>query len=80
MKGYDFSRRQFLTKSALGGFGLLSIGSSPGCRRDSDKSGPAGAGRSKIDNIGGLSLEQLRDQYRSELYDYFIPNMDKYAI
>mgnify|MGYP000926881618 FL=1 len=80
MKRDVFSRRAFLTKGGIGGLGLFTIGSAMACSRSTDKSGTIESGRGKIENIGGISLEQLRDQYRSELYDYFIPNMDKYAV
>lgn len=80
MKKNDYSRREFFNKSALGGLGLLAAAGTPGCGRRAE--GPAGAGGrlATINKIGEMSLEQLRDQYRAELYDNFIPNMDRYAI
>ena len=38
------------------------------------------ANQAEITTIGGMSLEQLRDKYRTELFSNFIPNMDKHAV
>ncbi|HNR41736.1 MAG TPA: AGE family epimerase/isomerase, partial [Bacteroidales bacterium] len=80
MKTTDYSRREFLAKSSLGGLGLLTAANTSGCRRDFERSSMTVGQRAKIDTLGGMTLEQLRDQYRAELFDNFIPNMDRYAI
>jgi len=33
-----------------------------------------------LSDLGGLSLKQLREQYRSDLFADFLPFMDKYVI
>lgn len=38
------------------------------------------AGDPVIADLGGMALEQLRDQYRAALFDQFIPNMDELVI
>lgn len=34
----------------------------------------------QIKNIAGMTLEELREKYHKELFEDFLPNMDKYAI
>lgn len=79
MKKINYSRRDFIAKNALTGLGLTA-GSTLGCGRGSDASDNIKANQSKITSIGGMTLEQLRDKYRKELFENFIPNMDRYAI
>jgi len=56
---------------------LTSCSSSRG--RASSVGGLSAAGR-KIDRLAGLTLAQLRDQYRRDLFDDFLPFMDKFVI
>jgi mannose/cellobiose epimerase-like protein (N-acyl-D-glucosamine 2-epimerase family) len=62
----------------------LAAGSTAGCERRTIESGAPNARQEtrqeRITTLGGLSLEQLRDKYRTELFTAFIPNMDRYAV
>ena len=80
MKKQDFSRREFFKHSSLSGLGILTLGTNMGYKTGIISSEDLKTSNKKIDKIAGLSLEQLRDKYRAELFDNFIPNMDKYAI
>lgn len=67
-------RRAFFRKSA--GIGALLAGIS-GCKIEPTPRPPR-----SVDNwkIAGRSLEELREQYRHDLFDDFLPFMDKYVI
>ncbi|MFA6470500.1 MAG: AGE family epimerase/isomerase [Candidatus Latescibacterota bacterium] len=67
-------RRAFFRKSA--GIGALLAGIS-GCKIEHTPRPPR-----SVDNwkIAGRSLEELREQYRHDLFDDFLPFMDKYVI
>lgn len=67
-------RRHFLELSA--GTGTLAAGVACGkepVRKASD-------GEDMIGTIEGMTLEQLRDQFKSELFDNFLPAMDRMVI
>jgi len=80
MEKKDYSRRNFIKQNSLTGLGLLTVGSSLGSGISGVGSADVSASPAKITTIGGMSLKELRDKYRKELFDNFIPNMDKYAI
>lgn len=61
-------RRNFLSVP-LGGATLLT-----GCANR------GGVGGSSVERLAGLTLEELRDQYRRDLFDDFLPFMEKYVI
>jgi mannose/cellobiose epimerase-like protein (N-acyl-D-glucosamine 2-epimerase family) len=80
VKRQDFSRREFFKHSSLSGLGILTLGSNSDYGTVIIPSEEAKNPVKKINKIAGVSLEQLRDKYRKELFENFIPNMDKYAI
>lgn len=80
MKRQIFSRRDFLKRNAAAGLGLVTTGYAMSCQNSNKESGNTKCNQERIHNIAGMSLEQLLDKYRSELFNNFIPNMDKYAI
>ncbi|MHB9029774.1 MAG: AGE family epimerase/isomerase [Candidatus Latescibacterota bacterium] len=68
------NRRPFLKTSAGT---ALALAASPRVNAQSKRNAPA------VDSDGllaGLTLQELRDRYRSFLYDEFLPFMDKYVI
>lgn len=75
----DYSRRNFIKQNSLTGLGILSMGSI-GCGSDMLTSSKATNSHETVGTIAGISLEQLRDKYKKELFENYIPNMDKYAI
>ena len=83
MRKQDYTRRNFIKKSSLTGLGVMTVGSTMGtlgCSRKKTGSRDAKALNENVSTITGMNLEQLRDRYKAELFDNFIPNMDKYAI
>jgi len=80
MRKIDYSRREFFKHGSLSGLGVLALGRNLVYEAGKDAPDNGKPENIKIDKIAGLSLEQLRDKYRSELFENFIPNMDKYAI
>jgi N-acylglucosamine 2-epimerase len=80
MKKQDYSRREFFKNSSLSGLGILTLGSKLDYGNGIFESANTKTTVKKIDKIAGLSLTQLRDKYRAELFENFIPNMDKFAI
>ncbi len=80
MEKKDYSRRSFLKHNSLAGLGILTAGGSLAFTADNSSSETVNNSSEKITKIAGLTVRQLRDKYREELFDRFIPNMDKYAI
>lgn len=82
MENKDYSRRNFIKINSLGGLGILAgstmlmenIGIKETSSENHDSSDQ------QIKSISGMTLEELREKYRKELFENFIPNMDKYAI
>lgn len=81
----SFSRRDFIKRNSIASIGIMTLGSTlssldsiggRGKANNDSGSGPL----KKITSIAGMSLEQLRDRYKAELFQDFLPNMDKYAI
>ena len=69
------NRRNFLS-ATVGISGLLAAGHSP-CFGQA-KSGKKNS--KQIIELAGMSLKELREKYRRELFDDFLPFMDKYVI
>jgi mannose/cellobiose epimerase-like protein (N-acyl-D-glucosamine 2-epimerase family) len=71
------SRRDFIKMNSLLSLGMLTGGAAIATtKKDAFAHGTV----EKITTIAGLSLTQLRAKYQKELFDHFLPNMDKYAI
>ena len=76
MKNKDYSRRNFLKINTMTGAGVLLLGGF-GCGSPSSNF----AKKSESDrDLSDLKLEELQKRYHSDLFDKFIPNMDKYVI
>jgi N-acylglucosamine 2-epimerase len=72
------SRRNFLKQNTLTGMGVVLLGGLGGCATiglDSKY-----VNRNVITHIGDKTLGQLRDKYHSELFDHFLPNMDRLVV
>ncbi len=80
MKTKETSRRDFIKYGSFAGFGLLAMENVFASKPDNSGFTGASAGSAKITTIGTLSLKALRDKYRKELFENFVPNMDKFAI
>lgn len=80
MKKEDFTRRSFIRNSALAGLGAITLGTVAGC----SSTAIGGSGRDSqepnISGLAGLSLRELHDRFHKELFDRFLPAMDKYSI
>lgn len=69
------TRRDFIKKNAVMSLGMLALGNT------STLSGGEKTSEDKvITKIGEWTLEQLRDRFHAELFDNFLPNMDRYAV
>ncbi|MDP2984658.1 MAG: AGE family epimerase/isomerase [Candidatus Latescibacter sp.] len=69
-------RRSFFTRSAgtaaVAGMGMVSVKNA--------ESAPASASVTDNGKLGGMTLKQILDQYRYDLFTDFLPFMDKYVI
>jgi N-acylglucosamine 2-epimerase len=77
MKENENSRRSFLKKNALAGVGAMLIGGLV------QNSYAAPAAQNQIGEAGtaaDLNLDQIYKQYHHDLFDEFLPNMDKFVI
>lgn len=77
VKNKDLSRRDFVRYSAISGIGAVALPPKqtiiPSEISEKEKD-------NKITLIAGMSPERLLGKYRTQLFDIFLPNMDKYAI
>lgn len=82
MENKDYSRRNFIKINSLTGLGILAGGTmlmdnagvKAALSENQDKSD------GEIKDIAGMTLEELREKYHKELFENFLPNMEKYAI
>lgn len=82
MKSGAFSRRNFIRANVIGGLGttfLVGCTSSKNYSTQSTGSSPI-KGNDTISQIGGMSLVAIRDKYHSELFDHFLPGMDRLVV
>lgn len=79
------NRRTFIMKTGIAGLGLLGTA---GCQVKQDNHGPvvrmqqrAGSGSAAFekipDQIAGMTLEQLRDDYKDRIFNQYLPFWDK---
>lgn len=73
----DMKRRGFLQLAALGSAAALSActGTEPG---EISRGAFSPVGENGL--LAGLSLAQMRERYRSDLFDHFLPFMERYVI
>lgn len=76
MKKMNVSRRNFIKGNAVAGLGALAFGSV----NQSCAGGEQMTNDNVVAKIGDWTLQELRDKLHAELFDQFIPNMDRYAI
>ena len=79
MKHSSTSRRGFIKQNSISGLGILLMGKLgvPGILENNESKIEVSDDQQKI---GEWSLDQLREQYKNELFKRFLPNMDKLAI
>lgn len=69
-------RRAFLSSvvpASLGVAGGLGFAAPP------SGTGSPGSGRDRIDKLAGLTLQQTREKYRSDLFDHYLPNLEEHV-
>lgn len=82
MKSGAFSRRSFIRANAIGGLGTTFLAGcatseiipSQNTQRSQIKA------KNGIEQIGNISLVALRDKYHSELFEHFLPAMDRLIV
>ena len=84
MKIKDTSRRNFIKQNSFVGMGLtLFLGelgkNITGCTSAHVNKNQLFQ-KNQITHIGDMTLEQLRDNYHTELFDHFLPNMDRLVV
>ena len=80
MQKKDYSRRDFIKQNSLAGLSVVALsglGSSSVTKLSSES---ANAGKARIKTIAGLTLEQLHERYRNELFNRFLPAMESLSI
>jgi len=80
MKNTDSSRRGFIKQNLLAGSGMMLLGGIASSVLAQNRSGSVQVRSVDRKKIGGMSLEQLREQYKAELFNRFVPNMDSLVI
>jgi N-acylglucosamine 2-epimerase len=80
MNNTDSSRRRFIKQNSLAGFGVMILGGIGSRAVAQNKAAPLPGWSAVEEKIGDLSLEQIRDQYKKELFNRFVPDMDSLVI
>lgn len=80
MQKEKVTRRNFVRTSGLASLGLLTIGGLGSCSSITTEGSGGKVDGSKINSLAGLSLKELHDRFYKELFDRFVPAMDKYSI
>lgn len=79
MQNKDYSRRNFIKQNSLTGLGAMAFGGLSSSLMNTTE--PDTTNKNVlIKTVAGLSLEQLHERYRKELFDRFIPVMDRFVI
>lgn len=76
----EYSRRDFLRKNSVAGFGMISAVSFGGTLLSTDALAKDNVNATEINKISELNLKKLRDTYMEALLGKFIPNMDTYVV
>src|SRR5690625_903555 len=77
----SYSRREFFKNNSLAALGLLSMGTLAGSKKHIYESGTKQiCDPESINTLAGMPLEKLRDKYKNELFNRFLPNMNQFAI
>ncbi|MGZ8210410.1 MAG: AGE family epimerase/isomerase [Burkholderiales bacterium] len=74
-----YSRREFIKRNALTAV-TLGAATGVGCERATDVRSRGPAAPAAISTLAGMTLGELRELYRRELFGSFLPNMDAYAV
>jgi len=77
VKKQGLSRRNFVRCGTLSGIGAIAM--TGNYDFISEEKTIKNKGKMLI-SLAGMSPEKLRDKYKTELFDYFLPNMSRYAI
>jgi mannose/cellobiose epimerase-like protein (N-acyl-D-glucosamine 2-epimerase family) len=76
----EYSRRDFLRKNSVAGFGMIGAGAFGGSLLSTDAFANDIENATDIKKISELNLKKLRDTYMEALLGKFIPNMDNYVV
>ena len=76
----EYSRRDFLRKNSIAGFGMIGAVSFGGTLLSTDALAKDNENAVEINKISELNLKKLRDTYMEALLGKFIPNMDTYVV
>jgi mannose/cellobiose epimerase-like protein (N-acyl-D-glucosamine 2-epimerase family) len=76
----EYSRRDFLRKNSVAGFGMIGAGAFGGSLLSTDAFANDIENAADIKKISELNLKKLRDTYMEALLGKFIPNMDNYVV
>lgn len=81
------SRRGFIRQNSLLGLGIMALGikgrdlyAGSQTQKKLIKKAEGQGAEAKVENLGALTLEELRKQYNKYLFDDFVPNMDALVI
>ena len=75
----DSSRRRFLKQNLTIGIGSIALGVTGSCSSKKQDTN-TNFGQKKIETLADLSLEQLHERYRNELFNRFLPAMNEFSI
>jgi N-acylglucosamine 2-epimerase len=80
MQNKDYSRRDFIRQNSIASLGAIALGRTESSYISNNTSGNATSGNMRIKTLAGLTLEQLHERYRKELFNRFLPAMESLCI
>lgn len=76
----DNTRRNFLKLSSLAGLGAFTLAGTGSCTGRNTETGSLYRNNNQPVMLAGLSLEQLHERLKDELFNRFLPSMDELCI
>ncbi len=76
----DFSRRDFIRRNSLAGLGAIGLGTLSGFTPEPAGKAIEAQDLNKIKSLAGMDLQKLYNRYSDELFNRFLPSMDKLSV
>lgn len=80
MQNKDFTRRDFIRRNSLAGLGAVALGGLSGFTSEPAEIIAAASAADRIRSLAGMDLQKLHDRYHNELFNRFLPAMEKLSI
>lgn len=76
----NFTRRDFIRRNSVAGFGVVALGSLSGFAPEPAHAEIESEKPTKIKSLAGMDLQKLHNRYSNELFNRFLPSMEKLSV